>query len=586
MQLRGMMICVIKNILHKKCRACSESKKIPVYLYRNWKIVVSMNLQQFFLLLVLFTITACQKEGSDWTEVIEEETEPTAYYRDSYMTGILNSEGQGAVSAAIVTMENNLAVSSERGVFIFHRARINASGSWMVVHAPGYFDFYGFVRIREKAISTPAITMVALKPEYLTVFSNSQGIEIQKEQITLTVPEAAFVYSTGNAYNGAVNFYFKEVVQMLGKPRARNLKGSYGVLSNEKYYEMMATTNAGEKLILNRPIICRAADTGQQIFQIDVKKAVMQELKSEGNQVSFSELTLLAIGNWSKSIGLSLKLTAENELPIAGATAMLYGPGATITELLTDQQGFVDFNYQQGESCKVVVKDGCGNLLFNAVTPKPWNEEILQASVPLTQLKKLVSTVNTCNGMLTADDRVYSLMENGKGAALIAQGMGKLSVMIPWCSIPENVGLYRGREQLYSIQLADNVAVLDSIELRSPDKCVEKVSAYFNIDNNPVLLNQEEYYIFYENSGNKELVVSDLSSFTISIPISGSSGKIVPSAVMFTHPTITDCNGPECNQLEVTVKKIGEVGEEVEIEIAGSIQGKKINGEFINVLIK
>ncbi len=55
---------------------------------------------------------------------------------------------------------------------------------------------------------------------------------------------------------------------------------------------------------------------------------------------------------------------------------------------------------------------------------------------------------------------------------------------------------------------------------------------------------------------------------------------------MFTHPAIADCNGSECNQVAVTVKKIGAVGEEVEIEIAGNIQGKNINGEFINVLIK
>ena len=561
-------------------------EKIPVYLYIHWKIVVSMNRQLIFLLLSILTITACQKEGSDWTEVIDEETEPTAYYHDSYLTGILHGEGQDAVSAAVVAMENNLAVSSERGVFIFHRARINASGSWMVVHAPGFFDYYGYIRIREKAISTPAITMVPLKQEHLTVFSNAQGIEIQKEQITLTVPEAAFVYSSGNAYNGTVNFYFREVAQMMGKPRARSLKGSYGVLTNEKYYEMTATTNAGEKLILNRPIICRAADTGQQIFQVDVKKAAMQELKSEGNQVYLSELSLLATGIWSKSIGLTLKLTAENGLPLAGTTAMLYGPGTNITELLTDQLGYANFNYQQGESCKLVVKDVCGNLLYDAVSNQPANDEVMEASVPLTQLKKVVSTVNTCNGLLTTDDRVYSLMENGKGAALMAQAMGKLSVMVPWCSIPENVGLYRGREQLYNIQLADNVAILDSIELRSPEKCVEKVSAYFNIDNGVVLLNQEDYFIFYENSGNKDLVVSDLSSFTISIPTSGSSGKFVPSAVMFTHPSITDCNGPECNKVEVTVKKIGGVGEEVEIEIGGKIQGKNINGEFINVLIK
>ena len=78
----------------------------------------------------------------------------------------------------------------------------------MVVHAPGFFDYYGYIRIREKAISTPAITMVPLKQEHLTVFSNAQGIEIQKEQISLTVPEAAFVYSSGNAYNGTVNFIF------------------------------------------------------------------------------------------------------------------------------------------------------------------------------------------------------------------------------------------------------------------------------------------------------------------------------------------------------------------------------------------
>lgn len=546
----------------------------------------SMNRQSFLILIAFLTITACQKEGSDWTEVINEETEPTAYYHDSYLTGILHGEDQSAVSAAIVAMEDNLAVSSEQGVYIFHRARINAAGSWMVVHAPGYFDYYGFVRIREKAISTPSITMVPLKQEHLTVFSNTQGTEIQKEQITLTVPAAAFVYSSGNAYNGTVNFYFREVAQMMGKPRARNLKGSYGVLANEKYYEMMATTNAGEKLMLNRPITCRAAATGHQIFQVDVKKAAMQELKSEDNQVYLSALTLLATGNWSKSIDLTLKLSAANGLPLAGVRAMLYGPGDNNTALVTDHQGLADFNYQQGESCKLVVRDYCGNLLFDAVTPQPLNDGVLDASVPLTHLKKLVSTVNTCTGVLTSDDRVYSLLANSKGAALMAQHMGTLSVMIPRCSLPENVGLYRGGDQLYSIQLADNVGVLDSIELRSPEKCVEKVSAYFNIDNSPVLLNQEEFYIFYENSGNKELVVSDLSSFTISIPASGSSGKFVPSAVMFTHPIITDCNGPACNQVEVTVKKIGAVGEEVEIEIGGNIQGKIIKGEFSNVLIK
>ena len=59
------------------------------------------------------------KGGSDWTEVIDEETEPTAYYHDSYLTGILHGEGQDAVSAAVVAMENNLAVSSERGVLSF-----------------------------------------------------------------------------------------------------------------------------------------------------------------------------------------------------------------------------------------------------------------------------------------------------------------------------------------------------------------------------------------------------------------------------------------------------------------------------------
>ncbi len=545
-----------------------------------------MNRKLLFLFMAMVCITACQKDGSDWTEVIGEETEPTAYYHDSYLTGLLSDEEHGSVSGAIVTMESDLAVSSDRGVFIFHRSRINRDGSWLVAHAAGYFDYYGFVRVREKEIITPRISMVHLEPQHLTVFSNAQGTEIQKGQITLAVPASAFVYASGSAYQGTVNFYFREVPQMMGKPRARNLGGKYGVLTHERYYEMTATTNAGEKLILNRPISCRTAETGQQIFQVDVQKAAMQELKSEDNQVYLSELTLLATGNWSKSIGLTLQLTAANGLPLTGVTALLYGPGVNITELLTDQQGLTDFSYQQGESCKLVIKDDCGNLLFDAVTPQPFNDEVLEVSVPLTQLKKLVSTVNTCTGMLTTDDRVYSLMENGKGGALMAQHMGTLSVMIPWCSIPANVGLFRGREQLYSIQLPDNVAVLDSIELRSPEKCVEKVSAYFNIDNSSVLLNQEDYYIFYENSGNKDLVVSDLSSFTISIPTLGSSGKFIPSAVMFTHPAIADCNGSECNQVAVTVKKIGAVGEEVEIEIAGNMQGKNINGEFINILIK
>ena len=109
---------------------------------------------------------------------------------------------------------------------------------------------------------------------------------------------------------------------MMGKPRARNLKGSYGVLTDEKYYEMTATTNAGEKLILKSTHNLQGSRYGSTNFPGRCEEAAMQELKNEGNQVYLSELSLLATGIWSKSIGLTLKLTAENGLPLAGTTAL------------------------------------------------------------------------------------------------------------------------------------------------------------------------------------------------------------------------------------------------------------------------
>ena len=150
----------------------------------------------------------------------------------------------------------------------------------------------------------------------------------------------------------------------------------------------------------------------------------------------------------------TLKLAAENGLPLCLRHRCFYctGPGTNITELLTDQPGWPISNYREG-SCKLVVKDVCGNLLYDAVSNQPANDEGNGGFSTFDPTQKVVSTVNTCNGLLTTDDRVYSLMENGKGAALMAQAMGKLSVMVPWCSIPENVGLCRGANSCTTFSL-------------------------------------------------------------------------------------------------------------------------------------
>ena len=113
--------------------------------------------------------------------------------------------------------------------------------------------------------------------------------------------------------------------------------------------------------------------------------------------------------------------------------------------------------------------------------------------------------------------------------------------------------------------------------------CVPKLSGIINIDNNSIILNSDQYKIFRDGSSTN-LTITNYNGFVISIDNVTKNGQYKAQGIVFNNPAFADCEGSQCNEVNIDVKTIGNVGEAVIVTLNGRLNGLNLSGSFNNKL--
>ena len=100
----------------------------------------------------------------------------------------------------------------------------------------------------------------------------------------------------------------------------------------------------------------------------------------------------------------------------------------------------------------------------------------------------------------------------------------------------------------------------------------------------PVQLEMDQFYIYREHTDPKNVVITDLNGFVISIPNVDGKGQYKPDAIIFNHLSLSDCQLDSCRDMTVWIDEISNPGNIVKIRIEGMMNGNKVEGEFVNLL--
>lgn len=534
---------------------------------------------------LMLTFYACQQDDSDVTEVIGEETETTVYYHDSHLIGMVTDEA-GSPVVATIEVEGKKELSSQQGVFLFPHARVNAAGSWLVARAKGHWPRWNHMLTTAGSVTSSSLVLESLADP--RVFMSELGHEMQLEDMVVSIPPHSFMQKNGMSYHGPVHFYIRKVDEAYGRPGAVNQAGRVGLLKDEYYFEFVATNDAGEELNLSKGIHLHLPDNGKDMMQMNTHRGEWKSLPRVEGAYEIESLQPIALGQWTEGFQQTFELFTETGQVLGQLKYYMVTGGGRKYPLILNQDGRGRLAAGKSERLRFLIEDKCGATVYlGGELPLTGGSETLKTKVGTHGLKQISSEVKVCEGSLQAEDWVILLASGENGPNVILHEKNTMTWMTAACDLVSQATYYRGSEKLYSIQLTGATDALEQIRLVSPVNCVNKVSASLEVDGVSVLLDKEEYIAYNEIDGSKKnLVISDLSGFTIILPNDGMLGNFVPLAMLFNHPSITDCEDGTCLGVSAKVKEMGDVGTQVWVQIEGVIDGKNIKGEFKTLLAK
>jgi len=193
------------------------------------------------------------------------------------------------------------------------------------------------------------------------------------------------------------------------------------------------------------------------------------------------------------------------------------------------------------------------------------------------------SDILSCDAPISNQDLVNVSLTSGQKTIHIYQSQNNQTFVMPLFHKIEKATYYRGKQQKFSISFSGYQSQ-KIIEINAAPLCMEKISGFVNINDMPRFFDKNQYSIFREFQDKETLSISDISGFLISIPKVNGVGSYKPDAILFNHPEITDCIGPECMDMTVYIDTYSKPGEPVKVRLEGMIGNKRIKGEFVNIL--
>lgn len=539
----------------------------------------------FFLLFII--LVSCQREDSDLVTPIKDIIEETETFFDSNFIGSVVDESGRAVIDARVTIGNHSDLSSESGTFLFNNAKTNSSGALLLITKTGYYDQYIYLPKAANQFSNLTVTLTK-KSDFIT-FSASSDSELSiSSNMQLLISAGSLATMDGQVFGGQAKLYLnKNPIEGLMPIIDKNFKN--GVLAERNEVQFTFESADGSALKLIKPLKLTSLNTNLKFGKLstDKQKWVEVEAIADGNNqvINIEQILPYTWGKFTPRTRVNTRIINSSNQGVSFTKVVMSDDLNNHRNVFPDQNGYVSFYTSSDISFNMTTSDVCGNTLDSKTFNSGIGDVQNLPDIVLDEkdLYVVQSNIDPCGLPISKHDLVNVRLLNAAQNALLYQSETSQSFVMPVCMKVEKAIYYRGKDEKFSVSFSgQNNNKLINISVTP--LCIEKISGYFSVNDVPILLNMEQYYIYRESRDQQNVVITDLSGFMISIPGVTGEGEYKPDAVFFNHPSISDCLLEECTDMTVWIDEINQPGQLVKVRVDGKMLGDIIKGDFVNLL--
>lgn len=578
---------------------------------------------RILILLAVLTFWGCRKDINNTTTNNDPYQLEYKAVTTSIIATVVDDNGI-PLSGAVVSVGDEVKLSSEEGVVYFANITANEKGTMVKVEKDGFFITIKMLSPKEGTTSYSHIQL--LKKKLIGTISSSEGGDLDiSDGAKVSLSANSFKKIDGNAYDGQVMVYgtylnaadssYTLASRMPGDLRAVDLNREFKQLATFGMMAIELETPSGDILQLDEekpatihfpldPLL--ASGTPSEIplwyFNEDIGYWVEDGIASLENGVFSGEVTHFTFWNldldWDfvKVRGF-LKTVDGFAVPDMTITLQLLSDPAQTAFAYTSGDGSFEGNVPKGEAMLLKVYDGCDNyLMYQLVGPFVDDENDLDDVVlpnnPNTDFVSLKGTVIGCNDLPVPYAYVLIAFDNGESTGITADATGSFNSVVNVCSYNE----------IY-------ITGIDVVENHVSPTLDFDLNIHESLDINlrACDLALDEYlYIHYNSEDNIYLITDPIAHYDVEqniLDLGGQQAFVGTSDLVFVsmhideliegeHPTIfstfqidqegyfeicSDQAGAPCGTLKVNLQNMTNENEEVRV-------GDIIEGTFDGVL--
>ncbi|MBK6668043.1 MAG: hypothetical protein IPG48_18380 [Saprospiraceae bacterium] len=420
------------------------------------------------------------------------------------------------------------------------------------------------------------------------VFNSATPNELPlNNELNLTIPASAFTHSNGDAYQGQVQFYI-DYDPISGNIPVINKNFKQGILVSDTKVNFIFESVDGSPLVISKPGTFSTKIKNATIGSLDRNKAKWVEIGKVENDKTFANIDHngpYIIGQFSPVTRIHTQVVNDVDAGVSFTTLSIKNAQQQTISIQPDQDGYAEFYIPSNTDISLAVTDVCGNVLGESSIRigQDSKQQIPNIILKSQDLLTVKSKIDACGLPLSDQDLVNVHFQSETQNLVAYQSKNEQIYVIPSCTQITKASYYRGKERKFSITFSGDIST-QFLNIDAMPLCIEKISGYFSVNDVPVQLEMDQFYIYREHIDPKNVVITDLNGFVISIPNVDGKGQYKPDAIIFNHPSLSDCQLDSCRDMTVWIDEISNPGDIVKIRIEGMMNGNKVEGEFVNLL--
>ncbi|MFN0200418.1 MAG: astroprincin family protein [Bacteroidia bacterium] len=406
----------------------------------------------FFLLLALFSISACEEEK------LPDVSNPSENVKASVVGRVYINDQIPAANFQVTLSNGAVTTTDSDGTFSFSNESITAPYSYVKVkESTNFFAGSRTFFVQENSVNYVKIKL--LPKELRGTFHSATGGQIDFEGVSVSLPPNAVMYPNGGAYSGYVSLVGKylspndpdlqEIMpgDLLGfdEYNTHNLLKTFGMIAVELLDQTGQSLQVatGKKATISLPQIAGLEHTGKMpLWYFEEKSgywlkegfATLQNGKWTGEVSHFSF--------WNCDVStitgtIKMKIVTENGVAISNAQVLLSSPDYGTRSAISNSEGIVEGLVPASQTLSMSINVGaaCGIWVYPQTiqTHSGLNDlgNIAISTYPNTA--HFVGTLKGCNGSTNANHQYYLFIKSGVYLTSYIIQQGNVNIHFPYC---------------------------------------------------------------------------------------------------------------------------------------------------------